>query len=65
MFTAAPTSVTNITGFRTKVAGLSLTKDCPIDGKMIAGSKMECALAAITLSEISRPFGPIEFAGFG
>ena len=43
----APTSVTNITGFRTIWTGLSFLNDSPIAGTMIVGSKIEWILAAI------------------
>ncbi len=39
--TSAPTSVTNITGLRTIVTGLSFLKASPSAGTMILGSKME------------------------
>ncbi len=39
--TSAPTSVTNITGLRTMVTGLSFLKASPTAGTMILGSKME------------------------
>ena len=48
--TAAPTSVTNMTGLATRVSGLSLTNDCPMAGPIMAGSKMDCFLAAMEVS---------------
>ncbi len=44
---AAPTSVTNITGFAASVIGLSFLKASPTAGTIIAGSKIECDFAAI------------------
>jgi hypothetical protein len=44
---AAPTSVTNMTGFLTMWTGFSFLKDSPIAGMTMVGSKMDSDLAAI------------------